>query len=55
MSTWNQNKRLEPLRFTSVLLLLATWLATAAQAGDVLDGVKTRGELRCGASLEILV
>ncbi|MBV2131740.1 amino acid ABC transporter substrate-binding protein [Pseudomonas sp. MAP12] len=34
----------------ALLLLLAIWLAASAQAGQVLDSVKARGELRCGVS-----
>ncbi len=38
------------LRCMRALLLLTSWLATAAQAGDTLNGIKARGELRYGVS-----
>jgi general L-amino acid transport system substrate-binding protein len=41
----------EYLRLAGVLLVaLAAWLFAPAHAGEVLDGVKARGQLRCGVS-----
>ncbi|MCU0836110.1 MAG: amino acid ABC transporter substrate-binding protein [Chromatiaceae bacterium] len=41
---------MRPLQLMRAAALLGLWAATLAHAGEAMDGVKARGELRCGVS-----